>query len=167
MIEDELDMASQESPASCSAEAGRRSGTLLFVIQVTAIALLLGAVVVGFARWRTGSMGLVWPYLAGQRLLVEPTHLDLGDVGRGEALERELRILNLGSKPLKLVGSQNSCGCIAMDDFPIEIAGGGKRSLRLGIGTPVEPSEFEHTVKLFSSERGYSVVVVTISGESR
>ena len=113
-----------------------------------------------------GSMGRVWPYLAGQRLLIEPMHLELGDVGKGKSLERELRVLNLGSKPVKLVGSQSSCGCMSLDDFPIEVPGGGELSLRLGIGTPSKPSVFEHTVKLFSSERGYSVVVVTVSGES-
>ena len=165
MIEDALDTTSQEPSASCSARAGRRSGTLVFVIQVAAIALLLGAVVVGFARWRTGSMGRVWPYLAGQRLLIEPMHLELGDVGKGESLERELRVLNLGSKPVKLLGSQNSCGCVSLDDFPIEVPGGAELSLRLGIGTPSEPSVFEHTVKLFSSERGYTTVVVTVSGK--
>lgn len=167
MIEDALDRTSEEPSESCSTKGGRRSGPLLFAVQVAAMALLLGAALVGFARWRTGSMGLVWPYLAGQRLFVEPTHLDLGDVGKGKALQGELRVLNLGSKPLRLVGSQSSCGCIAMGEFPVEIPGRAERSLRLKISTPREPSMFEHTVKLFTSEQGYSIVLVTVSGESR
>ena len=164
MIEDALDTTSQEPSASCSARAGRRSGTLVFVIQVAAIALLLGAVVVGFARWRTGSMGRVWPYLAGQRLLIEPMHLELGDVGKGKSLERELRVLNLGSKPVKLVGSQSSCGCVAMDEFPIVIPAGADYALKLKIGTSDKSGPFAHTVKFFSDAPGHMSVIVTVTG---
>ncbi len=164
MNEDALDTTSQEPSASCSAEGARGSGTLRFVIQVAAIALLLGAVVVGVTRWRTGSMGRVWPYLAGQRLLIEPTHMDLGDVEKASVHERELRVLNLGSKPLKLLGAQRSCGCISLDEFPIVVPACEEIHLPLKIGMPGKPMPFEHSVKFFSDESGGSSVVVTITG---
>ena len=111
-----------------------------------------------------GSMGRVWPYLAGQRLLIEPMHLELGDVGKGKSLERELRVLNLGSKPVKLVGSQSSCGCVAMDEFPIVIPAGADYALKLKIGTSDKSGPFAHTVKFFSDAPGHMSVIVTVTG---
>ena len=106
MIENSLETISQDATASCSVKGVRRSGMLRFVIQVAAIALLLGSALIGFVRWRTGSMGRVWPYLVGQRLLIEPTDLDLGDGEREGVLERELRVLNLAPRPLMLLGAR-------------------------------------------------------------
>jgi len=40
------------------------------------------------------------------------------------------------------------------------------RPSQAGIGMPREPASFEHAIKFFSDERGYSVHVVSISGET-
>jgi len=164
MIDNSLETTSQDATASCSVKGVRRSGMLRFVIQVAAIALLLGSALIGFVRWRTGSMGRVWPYLVGQRLLIEPTDLDLGDGEREGVLERELRVLNLAPRPLMLLGAQRSCGCITLDEFPIVVPAGEERHLRLRIGMPGTPMSFEHSIRFFSDEPGGSSVVVTIRG---
>ncbi len=164
MIEETVDTTSQEPSAWCSVKGGQTSGTLLFVIQITGIVLLLGAVVVGYARWRTGSVAHVLPYLAGERLLIEPMHLDLGDVPKGEVIERELRVFNLGSQSLKLLGSQRSCGCVAMDEFPIVIPGGADCTLKLRIGMSNKSGPFAHTIKLFSDNPGRMSVIITVTG---
>lgn len=164
MIEDSIETTSQEATASCSARSVRRSGTLRFVIQVAAIALLLGAALIGFARWRTGSMGRVWPYLAGQRLFIEPVPVDLGDVEKSSVLERELRVLNLGSRPLTLLGSQRSCGCISLDKFPIVVPARGGCTLKLEVGTSNKSGPFTHTIKFFSDAPGRLSVVVPVTG---
>jgi hypothetical protein len=109
-------------------------------------------------------MRRVWPYLAGQRLLIEPAHLDLGDVERSSVLERELRVLNVGSKPLTLLGSQRSCGCISLDEFPIVIPARADRTLRLEIGASNKSGPFAHTIKFFSNAPGHMSVVVSVTG---
>jgi hypothetical protein len=164
MIENSLETTSQDATASCSVKGVRRSGMLRFVIQVAAIALLLGSALIGFVRWRTGSMGRVWPYLAGQRLLIEPTHLDVGAVEKASVLERELRVLNLGWKPFRLLGSQSSCGCISLDEFPIVVPAREGCTLKLEIGTSDTSGPFRHTIKFFSDTPGRISVVVPVTG---
>ena len=62
------------------AKVPAKSRTLSFIIQVTAICVLLAAGLFGFAWMRTGSMELVWPWLRGDRLVFEPMRIDFGTV---------------------------------------------------------------------------------------
>ncbi len=140
------------------------SGRLLFVVQVTAITVVLASCLIGHAWWRTGSLRLVWPYMAGQRLLIEPTVVDLGNVPKGSVVQRELRVLNLGSEPLEMLGSQKSCGCISLDEFPIVIPARGDCTLKLKTGISNKPGPFGHTIKFFSDAPGHGSVVVSVTG---
>lgn len=147
--------------------SGFRRPIVSFILQVVLISLFPGTLLVGFAWWRTGGVARVWPYLCGVRLFVEPTQIDLGIVPRDKLVERQVTAVNLSSRPLKLVGAQRSCACLSIDKFPLQIGGGGERHLRLQIGTPRKPMRFEHSIKLFADDSGYSAVVVTVRGESR
>lgn len=104
------------------------------------------------------------PWLRGERLLFEPTRVVLGDVPKSEIIERQLRVVNLSSHPLTLLGSQPSCGCISLDDFPIVVPPGQEHHLKLMLGTSAKTGPFEYFIKFFSDEPGYTSVVVTISG---
>jgi Protein of unknown function (DUF1573) len=155
----------QESAQEAREEPGdSSSGRLSFVVQVTAITVVLASCLIGHAWWRTGSLGLVWPYLSGQRLLIEPTELDLGDVVKGKVFERELQVVNLGSEPLTLLGAQSSCGCISLDDFPIVVPAGVDRALKLRIGTTDKSGPFAHKIKLFTDAPGHMSVIIAVEG---
>ncbi|NQT15988.1 MAG: hypothetical protein HQ582_24750 [Planctomycetes bacterium] len=162
MIEDAASQIAEEPPATTVVPA--RPRLLPLVAQVAGITVLLGGALVGYARWRTGSMELVWPYLGGQRLLFEPTQLVLGEVAKGKVVEREVRVVNLSSGELRLLGSQNSCGRIALDEFPIVIPAGEDRHLHLKISMPRRTASFEHSIKFFSDDPGHLSAVVTVSG---
>ena len=165
MIETGVQPVTDESGEVIPATDIRTSSWRSFIPQVTGITLLFLSVLVGHACWRTGSMTLVWPDWAGKRLLFEPTHLVLGSIPSGtKVLEREIRVVNAASTDLRLLGSQASCGCIAMDEFPIAIPAGSERRLHLKIGMPREPKSFQHSIKFFSDDRGYSSVVVMVTG---
>ena len=73
-------------------------------------------------------------------------------------------MVNLSSRPLTLLGSQPSCGCISLDDFPIVVPAGKPHVLTLKIGVSDKPEPFEYFVKFFSDDPGFSPVVVTVSG---
>jgi len=167
MMETAIQPTTDESGEVIPAREIRSSSWRSFILQVSGIALLLTCILVGHALWRTGSMALVWPYLAGQRLLFEPTHLNLGSIPKGmQVVEREVRVVNTAAKDLRLLGSQKSCGCIALDEFPIGIPAGKERLLRLKIAMPREPVPFEHSIKFFSDDPAKSSVVVTVAGFS-
>lgn len=146
------------------AKVAAKSRTLPFVAQVVAMSALFVVGLSGFAWWQTGSVELVWPWLRGDRLVFEPTRIDFGEVPKTQFLEKQIRVVNLSSKPLTLLGSQQSCGCISLDEFPIAVPAGKSHHLTLKIGTPEKSGSFEHTVKFFSDEPSSSVVVVTVSG---
>ncbi len=146
------------------AKVTAKSRTLPFIIQVAVLSVLLAVALSGFAWWRTGSAELVWPWLRGERLVFQPTRIDFGQVPKAQILQRQIRVVNLSSKPLTLLGSQPSCGCISLDEFPIMVPAGKAHVLTLKIGTPEKAGSFEHFIKFFSDDQGYSSVVVTVSG---
>jgi hypothetical protein len=165
MMDTAIQPATDESGEVIPATEIRSSSWRSFILQVSAIVVLFICVLVGHAFWRTGSMALVWPYLVGQRLLFDPTHLVLGAIPKGtQVMEREIRVVNAASTDLRLLGSQKSCGCIALNEFPIMIPAGDEQILRLKIGMPRQPASFEHSIKFFSDDAARSSVVVTISG---
>ncbi len=165
MMEAAVQPATNESGDPGAAPQVRSSSRWSVTLQVCGIAVVFLSALAGHALWRTGSPGLVWPYLAGQRLFFEPTQMTLGEVPRGtQEVQREVRVLNAGSNAIRLLGAQRSCGCIALDEFPITVPAGEEKSLRLKIGMPREPAPFEHSIKFFSDERGSSSVVVKIDG---
>jgi hypothetical protein len=128
---------------------------------------VFAALIVGWARWQTGSFSLVWPYLQGERLLFDPLHVVIDNAPAGTIVERSIRVLNRSFSDVKLVGSQPSCGCITLNEFPVVIPAGGDYTLTLKIGIPDEPGSFEHTVKLFTDAAGYGPVIALVSGSAK
>lgn len=141
-----------------------RSWTVPFILQVAVISASFAMVLSGFAWWRTGSTKLIWPWLCGEQVMFEPTRIDFGQVSQNDVLERQIRVVNLSSKPLTLLGSQPSCGCISLEEFPIVVPVGKPHVLTLKIATPDKSGSFEHFIKFFSDESSRSSVVVKISG---
>jgi len=166
MTETHVPSTAKESGDAIPAADARASSWRSFILQVSTITLLLVCLLVGHAFWRTRSPALVWPYLAGQRLFVVPSQLSLGPVPRKtQTIEREVRVINTGSKPVQLLGAQRTCDCIALDEFPIVVSAGEAKPLRLKIGMPRKPAPFEHSIKFFSDEHGYaSSFVLKING---
>lgn len=146
------------------AKVAAKSRTLPFIAQVVAMSALFAVGMFGFAWWQAGSVDLVWPWLRGDRLVFEPTRIDCGDVLKSAIIEKPIRVVNLSSKPLSLLGSQESCSCITLGEFPVVIPPGKEHHLKLKIGVSQNAGPFEHSIKFFSDDRGYSTAVVTISG---
>ena len=149
------------------AKATGKSRTLPFIAQVAAMSALFAVGLSGFAWWQAGSVELMWPWLRGDRLVFETTRIDFGQVAKSQILERRFRVVNLSSKPLTLLGSQPTCSCISLDEFPIVLPAGQPHVLTLKIGTPERSGAFEHFIKFFSDDPSSSSVVVTVTGSVR
>lgn len=160
LIDDEIVDSSTPAVAGNPQISSRFS----FVAQVTVLVLLIVAGVFGYGRWRTGSFELVWPWLMGQQMVFTPILLDLGTISANQILEKEIKVTNVSAIPLSLLGSQKSCGCIALDEFPIEIPAMSGRSLLLKITTGTKTGKFTHTIKFFLEGQSYSFIVVTVTG---
>jgi hypothetical protein len=133
-------------------------------VQVVMMALLMLGIVIGYGRWRTGSLDLVWPWIVGQQLLFSPSNINLGAVPANQIIEKQIRVLNVSSAPLSLLGSQKTCNCIGLDEFPIEIAPEQTFVLRIRIRTEVKHGDFSHSIKIFCEGQAGSYLRVTING---
>lgn len=114
------------------------------LLEIALLACLFTSVIVGWAWWTTGSYSLVWPYLQGQRLLFDPLEVVINDASPGSTIERSVRVVNLTGTKVTLLGSRQSCGCITLDEFPIEIENGDLYQVKLRFIIPPESGEFEH-----------------------
>lgn len=150
-----------ETPVVKSTTNSRK---LSFVLQIAAMSGLFVVGLSGFVWWYTGSVELVWPWLRGDRLVFAPTRIDFGQVPKAQILEKTIRVTNLSSRSLTLLGSQPSCGCISLDEFPIVVQTGKTHVLRLKIGTSDQSGPFEHFIKFFSDEPNHSLTVLSVTG---
>jgi hypothetical protein len=151
---------------SASSPTAPRSRPLSFVMQVAGITVLLGAAIVGLAQWRTGSMQLVFPYFGGQRLPFETTRVVLDKVPQGEIVAREVRVVNLSSDELTLLGALVDIGSPSHSTFlsitrmSVCAAVDCIEFVQRGPGYASDTLSRPEMVFLASSvqERGYSVV---------
>ncbi|MCA9172320.1 MAG: DUF1573 domain-containing protein [Planctomycetales bacterium] len=136
-------------------------------LQIVAIAMLLLSIVIGYGRWRTGSFGLVWPWLSGNQLLFKRTNIELGDVAANVVIDEQLEVRNLSSTPLTILGAQVSCRCVRLDSFPIKVAAGEHQILRVRIESGAKPGRISHSVKYFLDGDMCSSVIVSVTGTVR
>jgi hypothetical protein len=132
------------------------------VQRVLALALIFLGIVFGWAYLQTRSAALVIPLLSGERLLVEPTAISLGQQKPRAVSERNVRIVNLTSDKVTVLGAERSCGCITMDDFPLLIPAGESREVHLKIHINRDSGEYDESVKFFtdySEMRAFEVTV--------
>jgi Protein of unknown function (DUF1573) len=149
----------RESDAK-TAKRGVRSAFL----QVAALTMLFGTMLVGFAWLKTGSLAHAWPWLHGQKLLFEPMRVELGGIERSKILDRSIRVTNPSSKPLSLLGAQRSCNCMTLEEFPLTIPAGKSHDLLLKVASGSGPGAFEYSIKFFTNAPGPPLIVI-VSGE--
>ena len=158
------DSVTIDSPQPEVVPVRMHSSRLSAATQVVMIAMFMLATLFGYGRWRTGSSDLVWPWLMDRQLVFSPAQFELGNVSPNQLIEEQIRVSNVSSRPLSIIGSQKSCGCIGLDEFPIEIAAGESQKLRIKIMAAKTAGKFEHHVKFFTNSSSGNVEVVTVAG---
>ncbi len=138
---------------------------LVQFLQILALASLFAAAFVGHAWWQAGSLGHVIPYVRGEHLLFDPQSILIVNTPGNTVAERVILVSNLTSSPVTLLGSQKSCGCIAMEVFPIVVPANGAYELKLQVGVP-DTGKFDHSLKVFSDYDGYHTTLITVSGNA-
>ena len=142
----------------------RRSSRVSSAVQVVMITIFMLAIFFSYGWWRTGALASIWPWLIGQQLLFTPTQIELGNVSPNQVIEKQIRVINVSSKALSIVGSQKSCGCIGLDEFPIELAPGERHLLAIKIASGTKTGRFSHSIKFFCNGEHWSTVSVAVTG---
>ena len=143
--------------------SGSRSPVVQW-IQIALITLLIGCTFFGIGWWRSGGMSTSLAYLQGERLIFQPANIIIENAKSGETVERTVVVKNLSNKTITLLGSQKSCGCITLNQFPIEIKPHGKFELKLKIGIPKKAEPIDNFVKIFTDLEGMVSVTINVSG---
>ena len=131
--------------------AGQQNRRFLgsFACTTMGFAGLILIAIFSYGTIQTGDFKLGWPWLTGQRLVFKPTQIELGTVEGEKWIETEVYVINLSKTPVKILGSQKSCGCIGVGEFPVEIPANTTHSLKIRYATLNKPGTFEHFVKYF------------------
>jgi len=133
-------------------------------IQIAVLTLLIGCTFLGIGWWRSGGMATSWAYLQGERLIFTPANIIIENAKPNEVIERTVLVRNLSNETVTLLGSQKSCGCITLNDFPIEIKPYDRYKIHLIISMPEKNTSIEHEIKFFSDDQGYGMNLVTVTG---
>jgi hypothetical protein len=114
------------------------------------VALLLAGLL-GYGLFRFGSVEALRLSLQGHALHVEPAEISVGDLQPREQITVPVRLRNLTSGPLRVLGSHSTCGClVAGEGLPTELASGEVRELTVQVVAPAKgPAEFETVVTFY------------------
>ncbi len=145
--------------ASVATKSGYR-----FHILVLLVALFAPLGTYLYAAYRTQSLGLAWQFIQGQRLLINPEHVDLGSVAENTEIETTIRVVNLGAMVRNLLGARRSCGCITIEDFPLEIPANDEKLIRVKLHTSATEKYFNHALTFYCDDPYQTLLPVTIAG---
>lgn len=113
-------------PATHLRIAGLRTVlTALGAAFVTVVALAASAV------FRFGSVAHAAAYARGERVIVEPVAVDLGDVAPHAAISYPVTVTNLSGRPVCTLGGNLDCACWVRERMPLTVPAGGAVTLHL------------------------------------
>jgi hypothetical protein len=128
--------------------------------------LAVGSLVLSYSAYRAGSFTRALSFMMGQRLFVSETKIDLGEVVCGNEVEVMINLRNCGSEPISIAGMRQSCGCISLDSFPIEVEASSTHPVQIKIKVPKDQGEFTHTVEFYAVGQQLSSFQIFVSGKS-
>lgn len=99
-----------------------------------------------------GSPIAAFAWLQGNRLTVEPTVMDLGEVEAGPQRTVSFRVTNHGERPVTLVGGTSTCNCTATEGLPIDIPPGGSRSVPVKVSFTGRGGTYKQTVTWYGDD---------------
>ena len=90
-------------------------------------------------------------YINGQRLFAHPDALVR--TVTGEAREFSVTVSNLGNRPVRILGLQTSCSCVAMLGVPVNLPASGRCTIKARFRpTRKQTGRFTQTLRLFTDE---------------
>ncbi len=156
----------------CASSADSVLRYLLAILMGTSLCLgaLMIVVVAAF-----GGVNRARAYFRGQSVFLEHANQDMGrlslkalgvQAGQRPALPARVRLENLSSRPITVVGIHSSCGCLSSSSFPVRIDPKGTELVDFRI-TPKSrepPETFLHVIDFYFNVP-HPPVQATIAGQ--
>ena len=90
---------------------------------VLALAGVVAAVLLGLVLYY-GSLRLAIARLSGERFVISPAAVDLGECESRTEHDVEFTVTNFTAHEIRIVGGEQSCSCVALGDLPLEVPPG-------------------------------------------
>lgn len=103
---------------------------------------------------------------AGQDIYIQNKVKNFGNIDFGQKLIVSYVISNLGPRPLRIVGSRTSCGCLTVSDLPMKVGPGEERCVKVVVRPPVA-GPYEGVVILFTTAPSTHYVTLKLWGHVR
>jgi hypothetical protein len=126
------------------------------MLTIGGLALAFLCLLAAYGWYRFGSVGALAGVIQGRAAYLEPTRIWLGDIPFGQPMEVPVRLQNLTTGRLRVLGSNSTCSCIApFKELPCELGPEETRQflLRFSVGNP-DVSEFKVVVTFYVNAEG-------------
>jgi hypothetical protein len=122
------------------------------------------AVALASASHATGSAWNLLDYARGQRLFVDGSTLDLGDVTSGETASLAVPIRNASSSTVKIIGVTTTCSCLQPVGLPATVSPEATHELEFEL-TPGRPNpDFELLATVITDAPGQFQIPLVFRG---
>jgi len=88
----------------------------------------------------------------GSPLVIQPAHMDMGEVVEGKEAKATLFLRNTGSLPVHISKVESSCGCTAVTSETRELAPGGFTPLHVRVDTTGKRGLVKKNITVFDSQ---------------
>jgi hypothetical protein len=137
-----------------------------YIFRCILIGGLIFATVILLCTWRLGSLPLALAYIEGERFVVSPIEIDLGECDSKTHHVAQFVLTNLTTKPIRIVGSKEGCNCLRLDELPITV--GPRENQDISIQVFVSgKEEYSQTIILYLDDDGLRSVALRIRAKVR
>jgi len=131
---------------------------------------LVGAasVFLAFLIWYIfGSLPVALRFLRGERLILEPSQLRVGQLSTSTPVLASTRIRNYTSGPVRLLGSNGRCTCVVAQELPATIPAGGTYELAIEVRALPNKQVVDEAIVIYTDNRKHPRLGVRVSGFRR
>ena len=137
--------------------------SLLLCLVACSLPIILSAF---WGLWVLGDSRAVLHVLDSETLYVDDSSLDLDVVASQSNSIVYFRFYNVSTHPATLVGIDSPCGCITVDDLPLQVAGRSHLDVPFHIRAPFVAKgarPFDQSFRIISDQDA-APIVVSVSG---
>jgi hypothetical protein len=135
-------------------------------LTIVLVVLLVSGLVLGFGSWE-----VAMAYARGESTFVMADPAQLADVRPDEEISTTIRLRNVSTVPVRILGGNASCGCMVLQDLPLDLKPGEYRTIQIRVRPPKkEGARFRYDVVLYESAPGPPVLTYvsgTVAGAAK
>lgn len=139
--------------------------TILRGVGLVGFMLALGAGTIGLTWMIFGSADAALAWLRGERVSIQPRMVDVGEGRPGQTMEAVVQVVNRTNQPVRLLGGNSDCSCVATRDLPVTLAPGETRQISIQIHLPEQTGFFKRKAFLWTDCEQARRLLIGLTGK--